>query len=345
MRLNQGRIGNIQTTKAISDILETNPNVEFRLDCPNVTEVEVADHLNGGLNGYDNSPLFALNAIYQQTQYVDVALVQCFFGQDKLQEQAIELALQFMSMSNPRPREWVFVEAQRSEMDAKFKWVVGIGCKYVFVRIENDKQDYFIKEQLWNIGAKNTKSDNLVFVDGDVAYCQMDWLKHVKGTFDEGVELFQPHAWSWRASELDGTKEFGANSLNLIESFGHARKLNKSSYNAFNGHTGYDIAISRRHYKKLGGFYSTAGTGGDFFNWCLLAQGNYLRGNQFEQRLAEILSGCNIPVVQIGSSDMICFHNYHGSANDRARKYGSDLNGKILVANNFGMSKIAEVGE
>lgn len=193
MRLNQGRIGNIQTTKAISDILETNPNVEFRLDCPNVTEVEIADHLNGKLCGYDNSPLFALNAIYQKTQYVDVALVQCFFGQDALQEKAIELALKFMSLSNPRPIEWVFVEAQRREEDAKFKWVVGLGCKYVFVKVQNDKQDYFIKEQLWNIGAKNTKSKRLVFVDGDVAYCQMDWLAHVSSKLDKGIEFLCPN--------------------------------------------------------------------------------------------------------------------------------------------------------
>lgn len=102
-------------------------------------EVVAADHLNGGLNGYDNSPLFALNSICQKTQCVDVALVQCFFGQDKLQESAVDLALRFMSLSNPRPREWVFVEAQRCQEDAKFKWVAGLGCKYVFVRIENDR--------------------------------------------------------------------------------------------------------------------------------------------------------------------------------------------------------------
>ena len=109
--------------------------MEFRLDYPNVTEVEVSDHLNGGLNGYDNSPMFSLNAIYQKTQYVDVALVQCFFGQDKPQEKAIELALKIMSLSNPKPREWVFVEAQRHQEDAKFKWIVGLGCKYVFVKV------------------------------------------------------------------------------------------------------------------------------------------------------------------------------------------------------------------
>lgn len=133
--LNKTRIGNFRNLGRIAEILKSNPQTQFRLDCPFVSEAEVADHLNGGLGGRCNSPMFSLNSIYQKTQYVDVALVQCFFGQDALQENAIELALKFMSMSNPRPREWVFVEAQRREMDAKFKWVVGLGCKYVFVKV------------------------------------------------------------------------------------------------------------------------------------------------------------------------------------------------------------------
>ena len=307
-------------------------------------EVVAADHLNGGLNGYDNSPLFALNSICQKTQCVDVALVQCFFGQDKLQESAVDLALRFMSLSNPRPREWVFVEAQRSEMDAKFKWVAGLGCKYVFVRIENDRQDYFIKEQLWNIGAIHAKSDNLVFVDADVAYCQMDWLEHVAHTFANGCELFQPHAWSWRASEPNGTKDDNVGNLNLMESFAHKRMLNKPLAR-FNGHTGYDIAITRKHYKEVGGFWSVCGTGGDFLNWCLLAQGGLLKDNSFEHILEKILSEHEIPTSSIACVGVCCFHNCHGSAKDRARKYDSDLNSKILVANNFGMNRIAEVGE
>ena len=284
--------------------------MEFRLDCPNVTEVEVADHLNGGINGYDNSPLFSLNAIYQKTRYVDVALVQCFFGQNKLQEKAIELALKFMSMSNPRPREWVFVEAQRREEDAKFKWVVGLGCKYVFVKVQSDKQDYFIKEQLWNIGAKNTKSRRLVFVDGDVAYCQMDWLAHVKGTFDEGIELFQPHVWSWRANEPEPDDEIQKKTdLGIMESFGSRRKHDKP-LQSFNGHTGYDIAISRRHYNSIHGFWSVQGTGGDFLNWTVLAQGAFLCDNPMGNAAKSILKTNNVEKKPIGCSELACFHNF-----------------------------------
>lgn len=307
-----------------------------------VDEDIAADHLNGTLNGYDNSPLFSLNSLYAKSETVDVSLIQGFFGQDELQTKAVGNAIQFMALSNPKPRDWVFVEAQRSELDAKFKWVVNLGAKYVFVRIENDRQDYFIKEQLWNIGTLHAKSENLVFVDGDVAYCQMDWLKHVKGTFDGGVELFQPHAWSWRANEPDGTKDANVGNLNLMESFAHKRMLDKPLA-SFNGHTGYDIAITRKHYREVGGFWSVCGTGGDFLNWCLLAQGGLLKDNSFEHVLEKILSEHEIPTSSIACVGVCCFHNYHGSAKDRARKYGNDLNGKFRLANNFGMNKIAEV--
>ena len=99
----------------------------------------VADHSIGGLNGYDNSPMFALNSLYSKNETVDVSLIQSFFGQDELHVKAVENALNFMNLSNPRPRDWVFVEAQRKGVDARFKWVVKLGIKYVFVRIENDR--------------------------------------------------------------------------------------------------------------------------------------------------------------------------------------------------------------
>lgn len=309
-----------------------------------VDEEIAADHLNGSLKGYNNSPLFALNSLYSKVGYVDVSVIQCFFGQDKLQVNAVSNALQFMALSNPKPLDWIFIEAQRSEKNAKFKWVVNLGAKYVFVRIENDKQDYFIKEQLWNIGTLHAKSNNLVFVDADVTYCQMDWLKHVGIAFSGGCELFQPHAWSWRASEPDGTKDANVGNLNLMESFAHKRMMNKPLA-SFNGHTGYDIATTRKHYNNIGGFWSLCGTGGDFLNWCLLAQDGLLKDNSFEATLKKILSEQNIPTASIACVGVCCFHNYHGSAKDRARKYSNDLNGKFQVTNNFGTSRIVEVGE
>ena len=347
LKLNRSKIGNLGNVGHIANILKINPNVQFRLDCPFVSEIEVADHLNGRIDKQNNSPLFALNSIYQKTQCVDVALVQCFFGQDKLQYNAVKLAMMFMAMSNPKPMEWVFVEAQRSEKEAMFKWVSQLGCKYMFVKIQNDKQDYFIKEQLWNIGAKNTFSNKLVFVDADVAYCQMDWLKHVKGTFDEGVELFQPHAWSWRADEPNDCDEQWKNTdLGLVESFANRRKHDKS-LQRFNGHTGYDIAITRAHYRKSGGFWSVQGTGGDFLNWTVLAQEAFLCDNPMGNAAKSILKTKNVKKKPIGCSELTCFHNFHGDHSSRTRAYERDLklteDGGFQTISNFDKDTIGEM--
>ena len=199
----------------------------------------------------------------------------------------------------------------------------------------------------------HAKSNNLVFVDADIAYCQMDWLAYVKTTFNEGVELFQPHAWSWRADEPEGFKgeAMRINDLNTTESFAHMRKIDKP-IGIFNGHTGYDIAISRRHYKKIGGFYSLTCTGGDFLLWSLLANDKFTVGNPLENLICRILSKRQIPVVNIGCSALVCFHNYHGSINAREKKYGADMsaikgsaNPEKYVTNNFGTNRISEVGE
>ena len=233
-------------------------------------------------------------------------------------------------------------------MDAKFKWVVGLGCKYVFVKIQSDKQDHFIKEQLWNIGAKNTKSRRLVFVDADVAYCQMDWLSHVKETFDEGVELFQPHSWSWRANESNSKDEIQKKTdLGIMESFASRRKHDKP-LQCFNGHTGYDIAISRRHYNNIRGFWSVWGTGGDFLNWTVLTQGPFLSDNPMGIAAKEILKMHEVEMKPIGCSELVCFHNFHGDHSHRESKYARDLSiaqsGSLGYANNYGKDCIVEIG-
>ena len=338
--------------RTVAEISESLPEAKFLFDVHHVDNILAADHLNGGVAGYNNAPLFSINR-NSGPKHVDISLIQCFFGKNHLQTKAVENALRFTSLSDPRPVDWVFVEAQRNEGDAKFKWVVNLGAKYVFVRIENDRQDYFIKEQLWNIGTLHAKTDNLVFVDADVAYCQSDWLRSVEGTFREGCQLFQPHAWSWRASEPDGFKgaAMRINYLNLTESFAHMRKIDKPLCN-FNGHTGYDIAISRRHYKNVGGFYSLTCTGGDFLIWSLLANDKFIVGHPLENLMRKIVGKHPIPVVKIGCSDLSCFHLHHGSADVREKMYGTDVDiikssstPEKYVTNNFGMDGIAEVGE
>ena len=297
----------------------------------------LSNHLNGKPE-YDNSPLFAINSWNSKLNYVNLSLIQCFYGQETSHINAVKLALLFMSLSNPRPTEWIFVEAQRDERDAKFKWVSEIGIRYVFVKIQNDRQNYFIKEQLWNIGAFLSRQKNFVFVDGDVAYCQSNWLEIVNDSFNAGVQLFQPHAWSWKASEPNGAKDDCVDCLNILQSFAY-RHTNECDLCKYWGHTGYDIALTRELYNSIHGFYSLQGTGGDFLMWSLLRNVEIWETHPLRNIIAQILKENPIPTFEVGCANLACFHNAHGNIDQRKLKYQEDNKrsetSKNAVANNF----------
>ena len=61
LQMNSRKIVNTHMIDHISKIARELPKTEFLFDIPFVDEEIVADHLNGGLNGYDNSPIFALS--------------------------------------------------------------------------------------------------------------------------------------------------------------------------------------------------------------------------------------------------------------------------------------------
>ena len=87
---------------------DSHPEILFNVKTVDV--VRVANHLNGGIK-YNNSPLIAYNSLGVEPGHVDISLIQCFYGTDEFQENAVKFALTIMSMSNPRPEEWIFVEA------------------------------------------------------------------------------------------------------------------------------------------------------------------------------------------------------------------------------------------
>ena len=341
LMLNDSQIKDWQNVLLVEDILKSCPDTKFLLGMVQVTPETAADHLNGGLEP-SNAPLVALNSIMLPVEHVeDLALVQAFFGQDKLHAKAVELAVKFMALSNPKPKEWIFVEAQRSKAKAKFKWIEDYGAKYIFVKIENDRQDYFIKEQLWNIGAYNAAASKLVFVDGDVTYCQTDWLARVEQTFNESCELFQPHAWSWRANE-DVLDAENANDLMLVESFAHHHA--SKSKTLYLGHTGYDIAITRKCYDNIKGFCSIKGAGGDYFLWSLLGWKEAFKSwNPFSEIIQRTIQQDHFQHAEIGCANLICFHNCHGKYNQRHMSYISNQLYEFGIANNYKKNMLTEL--
>ena len=179
--------------------MEIEPESKILFNLDNIGYSETFNHIHSSIDG-NVPPLFTLLPLCKPPRTSDIALIQCFFGTDEDRIQASTLALLFMSLSNPKPEEWVFVEAQKSESDAKFRWLSQYGAKYIFVKIRSERENYFIKEQLWNIGARNSNAKFLAFVDSDVAYSNADWLDRVAEKFSWGIRVIQPHAWSWLAS-------------------------------------------------------------------------------------------------------------------------------------------------
>ena len=100
-----------------------------------------------------------------------MAVIQAFFGTDIARITATSRALQVMLQSNPLPKHWIFVEAQRNKNQAVFAWLKSYGVKYIFRKYDEDSEGLLLKTALWNIGAANTTADKLLFVDSDIVFC------------------------------------------------------------------------------------------------------------------------------------------------------------------------------
>lgn len=81
----------------------------------------------------------------------------------------------------------------------------------------------FLKHALWNIGAKLTSTDKLVFLDADTAFTNSDWLQQASNSLD-GFDVSQPFHEIFFADELADTEEDKYFSCQLKKSFAYALK-------------------------------------------------------------------------------------------------------------------------
>lgn len=79
--------------------------------------------------------------------------------------------------------------------------------------------------------------------------------------------------------------------------------MENQKYADFNGHTGYDIAMTREEYDSRKGFYSMSCTGGDFLMWSLLAQNEYIVNHPLQKLISTILQREYVPSAWIGCSE------------------------------------------
>ena len=88
-------------------------------------------------------------------------------------------------LSRESIKDWIIVEAQRSEDQALLKWVQMFGIKYVFKAFSERTDGIFLKMPLWNIGVQHTDCNQLCFTDMDVYFQDVDWAKEVGKALDQ----------------------------------------------------------------------------------------------------------------------------------------------------------------
>ena len=115
----------------------------------------------------------------------DFSLIQCFWGNDLQRVAATVNALSKLACSECKLSDWIFVEAQESESQAVFKWLSSTGVKYIFKKIPLKSKHIWLKMPLWNIGAKEAKTQKLCFLDSDICFDEDCWAKKVSEALDK----------------------------------------------------------------------------------------------------------------------------------------------------------------
>lgn len=173
----------------------------------------------------------------------DIALIQCFWGTDlKRLSNAVECIRQFL-FSRENFKDWIIVEAQKSEDQALLRWSSQYGIKYIFKKYSDKSDGIFFKMPLWNIGAENTECSYLCFADMDVYFQDPNWPEEVSKAFQQ-YDILSLHKTA--ASLVDPTAKY--------QSIGYAIKQADETGKLEYGHGGHTLGITRQVYEAIGRF-------------------------------------------------------------------------------------------
>lgn len=112
----------------------------------------------------------------------------------------------------------------------------------------------WLKEALWNAGARLTVADHLIFLDTDVVFSSTAWLDRTMRVL-QGCDITQPYTearWLDRDGRLDITKTAAAVALASDDT----PKMNRY-------HPGFAWAMTRDAFNRLGGVYDRNACGGN----------------------------------------------------------------------------------
>lgn len=249
----------------------------------------------------------------------DICIIQCYCGDNEDQYLATKKAIHLMYIhTNPKPKEWIFVEAQEYDTQFKFEYLKDYNIKYIKKYIKDENKFIHLKTALWNIGVQNTSCSKLCFIDSDVVFCSSNWLNSANEAFDK-YTFFQIQSYSYDALQ---TQDSG-----LVESisYSHLKYKNKDIYqynsDCITGHVGYSLCMSKENWKKIHGLRVLPTSDGDLWMWILLIGGcngfkYYYYKNDLPYNLGlteSFYSTADLYGIdrKIGSCDEVCLHINH----------------------------------
>lgn len=200
------------------------------------------------------------------------------------------------------------------------------------LQIRTNQPPLWVKENLWNIGTSLLPKDwkCVAFVDADIEFDNphfaIDTLKILNGTRD----IVQMHS---HALDLD----IKGDTMNIFSSFGHQvsmnRALNQTGPNY--PHPGYNIAMSRKTYDKIGGLYQDSLLGSGDYNLCMSLVGKGIKSlhpnmsDGYKKSILEFEKKCK--GLKMGYVPGLIRHTFHGHKNERYY----NTRGQILIKHQY----------
>ena len=245
----------------------------------------------------------------------DLGLVICNFGDSKSRRLANHKALQWTLVSKPKPYI-VLVDAQH---DGDEHYYTKYADDRVFVlnkTIPDEAKGMFIKEALWNIGAKYLMEQNLgitklVFLDMDVEFLDQMWAAEVSESLDK-YDCISPHVANYYAED-DGSLIRG-----LRASVGYNQTLSpkKPGFQGMSFGCTVDFYVNRLNSEiKL----LTSGSG-DTYLWYSIAGNTAIPmgpASLVHKFSPSIDASGMLPSPKIGHSSQIIAHRDHGGKDTR----------------------------
>lgn len=179
----------------------------------------------------------------------------------------------------------------------------------------------FHKERLWNLGAKLTDSDAIIWLDADVVFSSTSWLEQCLKAL-ETADVIQPFTratWLGKDGKPEMQRHSGAAALERDE---------RPSFQHY--HAGFGWGMRRETFDQLGGFFdaSVCGNSDSFFMLSLKENKGHNLNEQYFAHLHDSTITCSsyknykakalsLDLRVAAPRDVDLLHLWHGSRKHR----------------------------